>query len=113
VRCQWGQLERADTTRVDSKWPFQFFCKTRLSLLVGCDYRDYCNFFRQSDNRDYRNSRDYHLYQIDHDNPWGFDEMRFAKHFAKQEGRFACLAVFQRGQRAVEGTVGRRGDRGS
>ncbi len=59
-----------------------------------------------SDNRDYR---DYHLYETDCDNPWSFDETCFAKHFAKQEGRFA---VFQRGQTAVEGTEGRRGDRG-
>jgi hypothetical protein len=64
-----------------------------------------------SDNRDYRDNHDYHLYKIDHDNPWSFDEMHFAKHFAKQVGRFACLA-FQRGQRAVEGTEGHRRDRG-
>jgi hypothetical protein len=27
------------------------FREIRLSLLVGCDYRDYRNFFRQSNNR--------------------------------------------------------------
>jgi hypothetical protein len=31
--------------------------------------------------------------------------------FAKQEGHFACFAVFQRGKRAVEQTEGHRGDR--
>ncbi len=62
-----------------------------------------------SDNRDYRDNRDYHLYEIDHDNSWCFDETHFAKHIAKQEGRFACFALF-RGQRAVEGTEGRRRD---
>ncbi len=71
-----------------------------------------------SDNRDYRDNRDYHLYEIDHDNPWSFGETHFAKYFAKQEGRFACFALFRgdigpsRGQRAVEGTEGRGGDRG-
>jgi hypothetical protein len=35
--------------------------------------------------------------------------MRFAKYFAKQEGRFTLFAVFQR---AVEGTEGHRGNRG-
>jgi hypothetical protein len=30
---------------------FSIFREIRLSLLVGCDYRDYRNFFRQSDNR--------------------------------------------------------------
>jgi hypothetical protein len=42
-----------------------------------------------SDNRDYRDNRDYHLHEIDRDNPWSFEETLFAKHFAKQEGRFA------------------------
>jgi hypothetical protein len=31
-----------------------------------------------SDNCDYRDNRDYHLYEIDHDNPWSFDETHFA-----------------------------------
>ncbi len=62
-----------------------------------------------SDNRDYR---DYHLYEVDRDNPCSFDETRLEKHFAKQEGRFTLFAVFQRGQRAVEGTEGHRGNRG-
>jgi hypothetical protein len=65
-----------------------------------------------SDNRNYRGNRDYHLYEKDHNNPWSFDETRFEKHFAKQEGRLGCFAVFQRGQRTVEGTEDRRGDRG-
>ncbi len=30
---------------------FSIFREIRLSLLVGFDYRDYRNFFRQSDNR--------------------------------------------------------------
>jgi hypothetical protein len=47
-----------------------------------------------SDNRDYRDNRDYHLHEIDRDNPWSFEETLFAKHFAEQEGRFACFAVF-------------------
>ncbi len=70
-----------------------------------------------SDNRDYHNNHDYHLYEIDHNNPWSFDETRFAKRFARQEGRFARFSVFQRGQRAVEGqgavegTEGLRGNR--
>jgi hypothetical protein len=38
-------------SRVDTKWRFQFFREIRLSLHVGCDYCDYRNFFRQSDNR--------------------------------------------------------------
>ncbi len=49
---------------------------------------------------------------VDRNSPWSFDETRFAKHLAKQEGRLACFTVFQRGQRAVEGTEGRIGDRG-
>jgi hypothetical protein len=44
---------------------------------------------------------DYRLYEIDRDNPQGFDETRFAKHFMKQEGRFTCFTVLQR---AIEGT---------
>ncbi len=67
-----------------------------------------------SDNRDYRDNRDNrnnHLYEIDCNNPWSFEETCFAKCFAKQKGRFTCFAVFQRGQRAVEGKEGRRGDR--
>ncbi len=58
-----------------------------------------------SDNRDYRDNRDNHLYEIDHDNPWSFDETHFAKHFAKQEG-VSLVSLFS------EGTEGRRGDRG-
>ncbi len=50
--------------------------------------------FSLSDNRDYCDYRDYHLYEIDPDNPWSFAETCFAKHLAKQEGRFACFAVF-------------------
>jgi hypothetical protein len=50
-----------------------------------------------SDNPDYRDNRDYHLYKIDCNNPWSFDETRFAKHFAKQEDRLGSFAVFQRG----------------
>jgi hypothetical protein len=65
-----------------------------------------------SDNRDYRDNHDYHLYEIDHKNPWSFDETHFAKHFAKQKGHLGCFAVFQRGQRTVEGTEDRRRDRG-
>ncbi len=81
-----------------------------------------------SDNRDYRDNCDYHLYEIDRNNPWSFDETRFEKHFAKQEGPLSCFAVFQRGQRtkedrrrdrgpkrgqrAVEGTEGSRGNKG-
>ncbi len=65
-----------------------------------------------SDNCDYRDNRNYHLYKIDHNNPWSFDETHFAKHFAKQEGHLGCFAVFQRGQRTVEETEGRREDRG-
>ncbi len=30
---------------------FSIFHEIRLSLLARCDYRDYRNFFRQSDNR--------------------------------------------------------------
>jgi hypothetical protein len=30
---------------------FSIFHKIRLSLLIECDYRDYHNFFRQSNNR--------------------------------------------------------------
>ncbi len=30
---------------------FSIFCEIRLSLPVGCDYRDYRNFFRLNDNR--------------------------------------------------------------
>ncbi len=70
-----------------------------------------------SDNRDYRDNRDYHLYKIDMDNPCSFDQTHFATHFVKQEGRFACFALIrgdrgpERGQRAVEGAEGRRGER--
>jgi hypothetical protein len=65
-----------------------------------------------SDNRDYRDNHDYHLYEIDHKNPWSFDETHFAKHFAKQESHLGGFAVFQRGQRTVEGTEDHRRDRG-
>ncbi len=65
-----------------------------------------------SDNCDYCDNRDYHLYEIDRDNPWSFDESRYAKHFVKQEGRFACFVVFQKGQGAIEGTESRRGGLG-
>jgi hypothetical protein len=65
-----------------------------------------------SDNHDYRDNRDYYLYKIDCNNPWSFDEMRFAKNFAEQEGRLGSFAVFQRGEKTLEGTEGRRGDRG-
>ncbi len=61
------------------------FREIRLSLLVGSDYRDYRNFFRQSDNRYFAIITEYfayHLYEIDHNNPWSFDETRFAKRFA-------------------------------
>jgi hypothetical protein len=58
---------------------FSIFREIRLSLLVGCDYRDY------------RDNRDDHFYEIDRNNPRSFDERCFAKHFAKQEGRFACF----------------------
>jgi hypothetical protein len=85
---------------------FSIFREIRLSLLIGCDYRDYHNFFRLSDNRDYRDNRDYHLYEIDRNNPWSFDETRFTKHFAKQEGRLGSFAVFS------EGTEDCRGERG-
>jgi hypothetical protein len=33
-----------------------------------------------SDNHDYCDDRDDRLYEIDHDNPWSFDETCFAKH---------------------------------
>jgi hypothetical protein len=56
-----------------------------------------------SDNSNHCNYCDYCLYEKDHDNPWGFDEMSFAKHSAKQEGSFRLFAVLQR---AVEGTGG-------
>ncbi len=61
-----------------------------------------------SDNRDYHGNRDYHLYEIDRNNPWSFNETCFVNNFAKQVGHFACFTVFQRGQRVVEGTEGRR-----
>ncbi len=56
-------------------------------------------------------NRDYHLNEIDCNKPKSFDETCFVKHFAKEEGRFACSPVFRRGQGAIEGTEGRRGDR--
>ncbi len=49
---------------------------------------------------------------MDRANPRSFDKTCFAKHFAKQEGHFACFAVFQRVQRAVEGT-GQRAPEGT
>jgi hypothetical protein len=71
---------------------------------------------------DYRDDRDYLLYDIDRDSPWYFDETRFGKYFTKQEGLFRLFRCFseghngdrgpQRRQRAVEGTKVRRGDRG-
>jgi hypothetical protein len=37
---------RPPTLMVDTKWHFKFFAKyDYISLLVGCDYRDYRNFF--------------------------------------------------------------------
>jgi hypothetical protein len=70
----------------------------------------FAKVFRLSDNRDYRDHRDYHLYEKDRNNPWSFNETRFAKHSAKQEGRLGCFAVFQRGQKTVEGREDRRRD---
>ncbi len=112
-------------TRVDTKCRFQFFAKYDYRFLLDViiaiiatffakaivAIRDSRGVFRLSDNRDYRDNSGNHLYEIYCDNPESFDETRFAKHFAKQEGRFACFTVFQRVQRAVEGTEGRRGNR--
>ncbi len=64
-------------------------------------------------NHDDRDDRDYRLYEIDRDNPWGVGETRFANHFKKQEGlfRLGCFSEGrrgdrgpQRGRRAVEET---------
>jgi hypothetical protein len=41
-----GKGNASIRTRDDTKWRLQFFHEIRLSLLVGCDYRDYRNFFR-------------------------------------------------------------------
>jgi hypothetical protein len=48
------------------------------------------------------NDRDYRLYEIDRDNPWGFDETHFAKNFTKQEGLFH-LCWFSEGCRGDRG----------
>jgi hypothetical protein len=128
--------------RVATKWRFQFFAKYDyrflLDVIIGLSqlfspkqlslFRDHRQVFLLSDNHDYRDDRDYGLYKIGHDNPWNFDETRFAKYFVKQKGSFCLFCCFQRaaegteghtgnrgpyrGQRAVEETVGRREDRG-
>jgi hypothetical protein len=100
--------------RVDTKWRFQFFAKYDYCFLLDviiaiiatlfvkakslfCNYR---RVFRLSDNRDYRNNRNYHLCEIDLDNPWSFEETRFAKHFAKQRV-VSLVSLFFRGDRGT------------
>jgi hypothetical protein len=85
---------------------FLIFNKIRLLLLVGCDYHDCCNYFCKSKNiisrlslnifrmSNYRDNRDdcgFCLYYMDRNNPWGFDEMSFTKHFSK------LVSLFLRG----------------
>jgi hypothetical protein len=55
-----------------------------------------------SENRDHHDDRGYRVHEIDHDNPWFFDEMHFAKLFTKQEWSFR-LCCFSKGRRGDEG----------
>ncbi len=54
-------------------------------------------------NRGYRDDRDFHLYKIDRNSPWVFDEMCFAKNFTKQEGsyRLCCFSEGRKGDREL------------
>jgi hypothetical protein len=65
---------------------FSIFREIRLSLLVGCGFRDYRYF--------YRDDRDYRLYEIDRDNHWGFGETHFAK-FSRTRGVVSLLLFFR------------------
>jgi hypothetical protein len=51
-----------------------------------------------SDNRDYRDNRDYHLYEIDRNNPWSFDETRFAN-ISRNKKVVSVVSLFFRGDR--------------
>ncbi len=48
--------------RADKEMALSIILEIRLSLPVGCDYREYRNLFLLSDNRDY------FLHKIDHNN---------------------------------------------
>ncbi len=69
---------------------FPIFCEKRLSLVVGCDYRDYRYFFVKA-------------------------IITFCKKISRNKrGRFTCAAIQRtvEGTEAVEETEGHRGDRG-
>ncbi len=60
-------METVDIFHLYLSWyemAFSIFREIRLSLLVGCDYHDYRNFFRQSDNRYYAIIADYFAWVI-------------------------------------------------
>jgi hypothetical protein len=79
---------------------FKNLREIRLSLLVGCDNRDYCYY------------RDYRFYKIDRDNPCCFDETCLQNISRNNRGRFAAFQRVADGTMAVEGTEGHRGDIG-
>jgi hypothetical protein len=61
------------------------------------DYRDDHDDCDDHDDHNDRDDCDYRLYEIDRNNPGGFDEMSFLKHFMKKRKVFSLVSLFFRG----------------